>query len=314
MDERKPWWTNPGVLFGVALAGNLVVALANHHFPYVDVTNHLARYALLDRFWFGTPPAYIQARLAPGPYMGIDILGVTLVHLFGPAIAAKVMAALVVIAFPVGLWILLSAVGREGGEDIRLWALAAVPLGLGYFPLTAYMNYVIGIGALLAWIGLWWPAREHASTGRLVAIFITAGLLFLIHLSTPLMMLVVVWTDWLFAGAGHRMPRLKTALVATAGVLVVALWSWTMIPPEPADASHAMDIAFKTPGVKLRNFLTPFFVFTFKQMAVTLGAYIVALVLFLRTNRPDRRWNTLLWATGAFCLLYLIFPANTPGR
>jgi hypothetical protein len=48
-------------------------------------------------------------------------------------------------------------------------------------------------------------------------------------------------------------------------------------------------------------------------MAVALGAYVVGLVLFLRANRPDRRWNTLAWCVGAFLVLYLIFPSNTPG-
>jgi hypothetical protein len=318
MDDRQlsrvPWWTDPHLLLAVALAGNLVVALASHHFPYVDVTDHLARYALLDRYWFGTPPAYIRARLVPGPYMGIDLLGVALVHLFGAAAAVKIFGALVVSALPLGLWILLDAVGRrDGGQDVRLWALAAVPIGLGYFSVGSYMNYVIGVGALFAWIGLWWPAREHASTGRLVAIFVASAALFVVHLSTPLMMLVVVWTDWLFAGAGHRSARLKTALVASAGVALVALWAWSMIPPAPSDVAQSGGIVFKSPEVKLRNFLTPFFVFSYAQMAVTIGAYVVAVALFWRTNRGVGRWNTLVWAVAAFGVLYLIFPANTPG-
>jgi hypothetical protein len=308
------WWANPYLLVGVALVGNLFVALANHHWPYTDITNHLARYVLLDRYWFGTPPDYIQARLVPGPYMGIDLLGVALVQLFGPVATAKIFAVLGVIALPIGLWILLDAVGRkDGGEDVRLWALVAVPLGLGWFTETSFMNYVIGLGALMAWIALWWPAREHASTGRLAAIFVASGVLFLIHLSTPLMMLVIVWTDWLFAGKGHRRGRFTTALVATAGVVAVTLWWQATVLPAPRDVHAQFWVTFKGPWVKLRNFLTPFFVFTFPQMAVTLAAYLVAIVLFWRTNRDERRWNTLLWCAGAFLVLYLIFPSNTPG-
>src|SRR5271167_1662972 len=103
MDERRSWWTSPAVLFGLALVGNLAVALASHHFPYTDINNHLARYTLLDRFWFGTPPSYIRARLVPGPYMGIDLVGVALVHVVGAAATMKILAAVAVIAFPVGL-------------------------------------------------------------------------------------------------------------------------------------------------------------------------------------------------------------------
>jgi hypothetical protein len=313
-DDGRAWWANPYLLLGVALAGNLFVALANHHWPYADLTNHLARYTLLDRYWFGPRPPYIVARLIPGPYMGIDLLGVALVHLFGAVVAMRVLAAIVVVAVPIGLWLLLDAVGRRyGHEDVRIWALAAVPLGLGWFSETSFMNYVIGVGAVLAWTAFWWPGREHASTGRLVALFFASAILFLIHLSAPLMALVIVWTDWLFAGAGHRRPRLKTVLVATAGVVAAALWWKAMVPPAPVDVHTQGWVTFKGPWVKLRNFLTPFFVFSFPQMAVTLGAYVVAVVLFLRTNRSDRKWNTLIWCAVAFFGLYLIFPSNTPG-
>jgi hypothetical protein len=313
-EPKQSRWTSPGVLFGLALLGNVVVALAIRHFPYADTVNHLARYTLLDRYWFGTPPAYIRARLVPGPYIGVDLLGVALVHFFGAAITQKILAVIVVIALPVGLWLLLTAVGpRYGGEDVRLWALAAVPIGLAYFPFTGFLNYVIGVGCVLAWIALWWPGREGASPPRLAITFVTAAALFLVHLSAPLMMLVVVWTDWLFAGAGHRKGRIPNVLAATAGVAVMALWARAVVPPLPPGVHDTFWMSFKGPLVKARNFLTPFFVFTYRQTAVTLGAYVVAVVLFLRTNRPDRRWNTLIWCAAAFGVLYLIFPANTPG-
>jgi hypothetical protein len=311
------WWANPYLLMGVALAGNLVVALGNHHFPYCDVTNHLARYVLLDRYWFGVRPAFITARVAPGPYMGVDILGVTLVHFFGAAATLKIFAAILVVALPVGLWVLLDAVGRKyGHEDVRLWALAAVPLSLGWFTDVSFMNYVIGVAVLLVWIAFWWPGRAHASPARLAAIFVTAGLLFLIHLSTPLMMLVVVWTDWLFAGRGERASRFPTVVAATLGVACVALLSYAMVPkaPPPMAVAHPFSIAWeKTWFGKVRNILTPFFVFSFKQMAVTLAAYLVAIGLFWRTNRKDNHWNTLAWCAGAFLALYIVFPSNTPG-
>jgi hypothetical protein len=314
-DGASPkWWASPYLLLGVALAGNLFVALASHHWPYADATNHLARYTLLDRYWFGPRPPYIQGRLIPGPYMGIDLLGVALVHLFGPVATQKILAAIVVVVLPIGLWLLLDAVGRRyGHEDVRLWALAAVPFGLGWFAETSFMNYMIGVGAVLAWTAFWWPGREGASTARLVVLFFATAVLFLIHLSAPLMALVIVWTDWLFAGAGHRRARLKTVLVATAGVAAVTLWWKVMVPPAPADIHAQFWVTFKGPWVKLRNFLTPFFVFSFPQMVVTLGAYVVAIVLFWRTNRSERKWNTLAWCVGSFFVLYVIFPSNTPG-
>ena len=46
----------PEALIIIALALELAVALLSHHFPYQDPTNHLARYTLIDRIWFGDPP------------------------------------------------------------------------------------------------------------------------------------------------------------------------------------------------------------------------------------------------------------------
>jgi hypothetical protein len=289
----------PLLAFLVALGGNIAVALGAHHFPYEDLPNHLARYVLLDRALSGHPAPYILTRLSPGPYVGLDLIGVALVHTVGAAITARVLAVAVVIAFPVGLYLLLWAVAPAS----RAWALAAIPLGLGFFPAVGFVNYTIGIGALLAWLALWWSSRPGT---RVTIVALTAGLLFTIHLAAVLIALVVIWTDW-FRNRRHRLP---TVLAVTAVVAALALWSVLTRPPDVATSAH---MVFNTPFVKARNVLTPFFVFTYAQLAVTLAAYAVAAVCFARANRPFPGWNTLGAAALACLAIYFVFPSNGPG-
>jgi len=312
------------LLLAIALAGNVAVAVAARHFPYEDVPNHLTRYVMMDRYWSGTAPSYIKVHLVPGAYVGIDLIGVALVRLVGPVQTARIMGAVLVICLTLGTWALLLAVGRDtdGSPEERRrhsqavggWALATVPIGLGFFPLVGFMNYTFGVAFLFVWMAIWWPARANASPARLVVLALGAWWLFLVHLSAPLMMLVVVWTDWIFAGAGQRRSRVPVVVVSTASVVAIVLWAWAGVPPMPSDITDSSGIVFKSLGVKIRNILSPFFDFTFPQMAVTLGAYLVGLWLYLRENRHAKRWNTtLLWSIGSFAVLYAIFPANTPG-
>jgi hypothetical protein len=323
-DRSRRWWAEPRLLLVLALAANVAVAVAARHFPYEDVPNHITRYVMMDRAWFGTAPSYVEAHLAPGAYIGIDLVGVLLVHFFGPELTARIFGVLVVVAIPLGLWTLLRAVGtgtagteseerERHGLAVGGWALAAVPIGLGFFSLVSFMNYVLGVASLFVWMAIWWPARANASPARLVVLFLGGAWLFLVHLSAPLMMLVVVWTDWLLAGAGHRRARVPVVVVMSACVALMVAWTWAVLPPAPTDITDSTGIVFKSVGVKLRNVLTPFFAFTYPEMAVTLGGYLVGVWFFLRENGRNQRWNTLLWSSLAFAGLYAIFPANTPG-
>ena len=109
-------------LIALATLANLLVAASAGAFPYHDSTNHLARYVLLERAWFGQPVAWTVTRAIPTPYIAVDLLGVALVHFFGPLAALKVLAVLTLAVLPAGLYALL----RVTSPSQRGWALVGL--------------------------------------------------------------------------------------------------------------------------------------------------------------------------------------------
>lgn len=195
--------------FVIGLMANLALALSVSQFPFEDVTNNMARYAMLDRAWFGGHwgplPGYIQAPFVIGPYLGVDVIGAALVHVGGPHFALHAMAALVVCSLPVGFWLLLRVVGRSN----LAWSLAGVLIGMGFFTVVGFVNYVIALGAAMAWLAAWWATRGHPSAVQMVVLWLGVLVLYLLHLSAPLLVLVVVWIDVLHQAHAWPLPGAK---------------------------------------------------------------------------------------------------------
>jgi hypothetical protein len=301
--ESETTQQSPLVVFLIGLGVNIALVLSlRRNFPYEDSVNHLTRWVFMARAWSGHGVPYIQLHPIPSPYLGLDLVGATLALFLSPAMTLRVMSVLVVAAVPVGFYLLLRAVGRANTG----WALVGVPVGFGFFAHVGFMSYNVGLSVAMIWLAAWWPYRAALSRARLAAL--SAGIIgcYLVHLSAPLIVLVVIWIDMLL---NWRDPRWKNVLIITA-TLGVFLVLQTSLAPH-GDSSGVT--AYGTPWSKIRNVFTPFYVYSYGQAIVAIAAYILALVLFRRTN-PRSRWlNTWGLASAGFFLLYLIFPANIPG-
>ncbi|MGO9599039.1 MAG: hypothetical protein ACLP7Q_13700 [Isosphaeraceae bacterium] len=66
------------ILIAVAVVAQAGVVLSARYLPYADTTNHLSRYVLMEQYWFGTPPAYVEVSLRLTNYIGLDLMGVAL--------------------------------------------------------------------------------------------------------------------------------------------------------------------------------------------------------------------------------------------
>lgn len=313
MNTRSLRLTPELTVFLIGLAVNIAIVLAvRNNFPFEDSVDHLTRYVLMARAWSGHGVPYIEMRPIPGPYLGLDLIGAVLATVLSPAATLKVIAVLVVSAIPIGFYLLLAATGTVN----RGWALVGVVLGFGFFTHVGFMSYTVGLGLTMAWLAAWWPHRKALSPAQWTGL--TLGLLatFLFHLSAPLMILVVIWLDMMLAvwydRREHKDKRWRGVLLMTAILGLFVLISNSLLPPIPPDA-HPGALYLGTPWSKLRNILTPFYVYGYGQALVSVVTYLGALVLFLRTN-PRPHWiGTWGLAVAAFVALYLIFPPNMWG-
>jgi MFS family permease len=304
----------PALLVTVATLVNIAVAVIPRHFPYGDTSNQLARYTLMDRFWFGPRPPDIAVHLVPSAYIGVDLVGVALVHLFGALAAGRILAAIALALLPFGLYRLISVTAPAR----RAWALAGVVLGLNWFLLQGMLSYTIGMGAALLWLAWWWPRRGSTSWGVRALLTLGALVLYLVHLVAPLVVLVVIWVDWFLPVArtvrdpaqrrrAFLRPELATILVVT--VVLGALWIWV----QAVASSGSEPMEWPSAAKKLLEPGAPFFSFSLVQAAVMAGAYGVTLLAFLYSVRRELRLDTFTASAVVFFVLFLIFPESMTG-
>ncbi len=293
---------------------NIAVAVIPRHFPYGDTTNQLARYTLMDRFWFGPRPPDIAVHLVPSAYVGVDLVGVALVHLFGALAAGRILAAIALALLPFGLYrlIAVTAPTRRG------WALVGVVLGLNWFLLQGMLNYVIGVGAALLWLAWWWPRRSTTSRGVRALLTLGVLLLYLVHLVAPLIVLVVIWVDWLLpvalsprdgAGGKRALLRHEAVTVLIGPAVRGAFWIW--IEAAASGGSEAM--VWPSAAKKALELGAPFYSLSLVQAAVMALTYGVALLAFLYSVRRELRIDTFTVSAAAFLVLFLIFPESMTG-
>jgi hypothetical protein len=300
----------PEILLGSAMLVNLLVTFVVRCFPFEDSLNHLARYVLMARMLFGTPPDYVAFRPLPTPYVGLDLVGATLVQLLGPAAALRLLGLVALCAPALGMYVLLRAVA----PDRRGWALVGTLLGFNSYLLAGFLSYVIGIGMTLAWLGLWWPRRMSASWISRLALALGACAIFLVHLAPALVLLLVVGVDALLTllrrkavGAAATKAALVTAFTVLTGVVgVYLLYRVTLPPPYIQDPWH-----FRDPLSKLKKLATPFYSLSVPQLATLLLGFVLSGVAYLKATPGLRRLETFTLSSLALVVIYFGFP---PGR
>jgi len=310
------------LLFGAALAAHLAVVLALRHFPYQDQPNHLARYALIVRALRGAAPAWVDVHLIPTGYVALDLVGAALVAAFGAAAAGKVFALAGAAAVPLGMRRLLGAVAPAH----RGWAVVGVLLTFSTYYLSSYLNYVIGVGAVLAWLAAWWPRRAGTTTTGRAALALGVVGLFLTHLSAPLIALLVVGVEMLAAGAAvHAAPRgawraalapraatLAACATVLAAVFVVSERMGGDLPPilNPFPTRPDPPVVFRPPAKKLIAFGWPFYALSPAQCVLMAGTYFAALALCVRGRVRAIVRHPLGLAALALVAVYVVWPLS----
>jgi hypothetical protein len=289
-----------------------LIAMGLRHFPYQDGPNHLARYVLISKALFGVSRPDVDFRLLPTSYIGLDLVGATLVRFIGPGATLHFVVTLCIALPTLGLYALLRRVAPERSN----WALSAVLFAFSWYVLDGLLNYVVGVGLALLWLAWWWPLRRTRAWSTRLAFTVGILLLFTVHLSAPLIVLVVVWIDAAyelrFASARRPWRTVMLAEGVTAVLLAVAvglLWAWVETRL-PAGLAGAQGLEFRTPVMKLLAFAAPFYSFSLVQAGVMIAAYATILIAFVLANLRALRVNSLVVSAFAFFALFLIFPKN----
>ena len=316
-------WGAADAVLALALTVHLTVALALRHFPYQDVPNHLARYTLIADAWAGHAPAWIDVHLQPTSYVALDLLGALLVGTAGAETAARIFAVLAIVALPLGMYAVLRAVAPAQ----RGWALVGVLLSFSAYFLSGFLNYVIGIGCALAWLGAWWPHRRTTRLRVRLGLATGLGVLFVIHLSAPLVALFVVGVEGVratFEARARGARRVLVDILRTRGTTLLAcaagvgvVWSLAAlasrgatVPPilNPIPTPRAPTIVFRRPLSKVLALGTPFYSLSVPELAVMVTAYGAALALYLRQQGRGVLRHPLTLASLAFLALYCVWP------
>ena len=295
----------------------LFVALTAHHFPYQDVNNHLARYTLISRIWFGDPPGYVVFHWVPTGYIAGDVVGALLVHYIGALATLRLLDAASLILLPLGMYALL----LHSAPKQRGWALVAVLFGFASYFMFGFLNFSIGLGLAFCWLALWYPRRANASWVARILLALGAILLFLVHLAVPLMILVVIWTDLGIEAIGEHVlrppsqwriltPRLPTVLLVTAAV---GLAWFAASYPTRNDVSPPGEYLFNLPGFKTQLLFDPFWSVSQPATMAMAAGYFLSLWAMLYVRRATCAWIPS-WQSGVIMfVLYLLFPAAMPG-
>lgn len=298
----------PEIALSVLLACNILVSLRARHFPFEDSTNHLARYVLMDRAFRHTATNFVDVRILPTPYIALDLVGVALVHLFGPDAALRLIGITALIAPAVGMWVLLRAVAPQN----RGWACVGALLGFNSFLLAGFLNYTVGLGLALAWLGWWWPRRATASVAARIALAAGAAGIFLVHLAPVMALLAVVGVDGLLAmfrwrtqDAGRVRGTVLTAVTVFAAVCAMYVWYQMMLPPH-----HVDPWLFRDLPSKLKNLAAPFYSLSVVQVVVLLSGYAASAAAYWRATHGAKRTDAFTLAALALLGMYFVFPAG----
>lgn len=214
-----------GVLtFGCAIL-LMIPLLATPVLPLIDFYNHIARYYVLSHLDEARLAANYASAWALLPNLGLDALATPLLGVMPPLAAARLIAALILLAQFSGVIFLHRTLHRRADP---LPAVLLLGLLYSYIFNWGFSNFLLGLGLVFWNLGLWFRLRERpvvasaaASAGAL-AIFFCHGFAFAIY---GVLLGALEFGRWLHArertvgGLGR-----KAALLAAQAIVPVVLF------------------------------------------------------------------------------------------
>jgi hypothetical protein len=164
--------------FGAITVATAAPLWASRHVPLQDLPQHMAAIAVLRQLPFShTLGEYFTATLSRTQYLIVYLLGIPLSTVFGVEGAAKLLAALTVLAIPYSLRFVL----RRTGGDERMAALAW-PLAWNPQMMFGFLNFLLGVPVAMVALGLYADRDARTTLRRQLALGALSLAAFYAHL------------------------------------------------------------------------------------------------------------------------------------
>jgi len=308
------------VLIAVISIIVLIVSIINH-FPYADGVNHIARYKILHDVIFNKQQTLYDAsfELIPTSYLLLDFLAICSLNFIDPHTLGKLISILAAIMPILGLTALASSVNSRNKSLVI--ATGGI-LSFNWYYFYGFMNYLIGLGLALLVLAWWWKYRDSSRKSSILFAAIYAALLYLTHLTSLSIVLVVTW---LYGGLAIieylRNKKTLTQLFSVwliplslfiTGILLFLYTRYELAGNLPIE-SKGIFIEFRDPVAKIKQFFSPFFSFSVGQMLVMFLGWAMGAgyVLYKFYKKPSL--NVFALSSVVFILLFLLFPAVVYG-
>lgn len=240
----------PGWLVAVVAVACLLPLTLTPVLPFIDFYAHVARYYVLAHI-DGDPglQAHYDAAWKLLPNLGLDVLGVGLMHLAPPLLVAKLVAALTMAAPFAGVLALARVL--HGHVPPTTVFLAGI-LVFSHILVWGFANFLLGLGMMLGGLALWIGLADRP--GRQLALSAAFGLaLIFVHgLSFALWGLMLGTVELMHAhaagelrggpGLARRLGRVARRMARLAALAVLP--ALLFLQMETADAEGGVTRAF----------------------------------------------------------------------
>ncbi len=313
-ESLRPWLETPRarrVWAAVTLAAlALVLLLPVWTLPYpplLDYPNHLARAYVLGHLHdarFGFDQFY-AARWNAYPYLTMDLALIGLNKFLPMAAAGRVFISLCLLALPVASWFFLQRAcpGQGWGAAFALLVTNDV------FFLYGFLNFQLGLAAMLFALAVWLAWRERPSGVRWLAVLAGVTLVYFTHLVPFALAGIIVTLHALLSPGAAPRERARTLLPTwLAFVPGLACYAATR-------AGGEMGFVVEWRPLKEKLFALPDFLAGFSpRLDLATAAALLALCFAARWRNREFRWNHP-WPAVVVALfaLYWVTPLSVGG-
>lgn len=291
-----PWIWNrfwPGIV-GISLLATLPLAFVTYP-PMVDLPQHAAQMGLLHSL---QKPDFPFSDLFWANWFSPYLLGYLLVWLVAPitgtALAAKLVVALCLAAFPPSVALLLQATGSD-----RRYAWLLIPTLYGFSFYWGFLNYIVAAPLGMLFLAALARHNRNATIGSAIGIALAIQCLFFFHALVWVLCLAMGLLFVVFSN-NSLLRRLRRSLLLLASLPMAAVWmAVTIARDSQMKDGITWDMGFFR--------LDPFPLITGIQAES--GGSLLGVALFaipvLLGGRPSRKPERIIPFAG--CLFVLLF-------